>query len=225
MAMTATPFEYWTPGSEERQLRVFISHRYGKDQSLYDDVISAITRNGFSVQDISLSANHLMAGPRGGHLPTLDIQAEVAARIYTSDIVIAPSRPGVSRSEWVTWEVQLAAIGYGIPILFVNQKGQQRRTSLVTQIDALGLPYRACDPDTDKIARNVAELVDARPTWAIRHEETDEHIRFRGPPAHARNAVLRKLPFRPRLNAPEPEPERLPRRSIWSLLSGKDQHA
>jgi len=39
--MDTQPFEYWKPGSEERQLRLFISHRWGHDEDLYASVISA----------------------------------------------------------------------------------------------------------------------------------------------------------------------------------------
>lgn len=218
--MTSAPLSYWTPGSEERQLRIFISHRYGKDQALYDEVLAAVRRNGFSVQDISLSAEQVMAGPRGGDLPKLEIQAEIAARIYTSNILIAPSRPAVGRSQWVTWEVQLAAIGYGIPILFVDLRNHQRRTRLVSEVDSLGLRYATCEPDIQNIARKVAELVDGRPDWAMRQAESDGTLRFRGPPTDALNDVLRKFPFQPRLNSPEPlpPPSRL---SFWSRLSGR----
>lgn len=221
--MAATPFEYWRPGDgEERQLRVFISHRYGNDQALYDEVIAALNRNGFSVQDISLSASQILAGPRGGKLPTLEVQSEIAARIYTSDVVIAPSRTGVTRSEWVTWEVQLAAVGYGIPILFVNQRNQQRSTKLVSEVAELKLKYRACNPVTSEIARSVAELVeDTRPKWAVRHEEPDDNIRFRGPLTTSLNDVLRKHPFRPRLAEPD-APLPAPKRGLWSLFAHRD---
>ena len=171
--MTTAPLQYWRPGAEERSLRVFISHRWGQDVALYSNVIDALNRSGFSVQDLSLAASKLMEGPRGGKLPKLEIQAVVAARIYTSDVIIAPSRPGVSRSAWVTWEVQLAAVGYGIPIVFVNPRNYQRQTSLVSQVKALDLPHRVCGPSTPEIVRNVTALVDARPTWTMRQEEPD----------------------------------------------------
>lgn len=221
--MTDTPFQYWQPGSEERQLRIFISHRYGNDQALYDDVVRALNRNGFSVQDISLSASQILAGPRGGQLPTLDVQSEIAARIYTSDVVIAPSRPAVTRSQWVTWEVQLAAIGYAIPILFVNQRNQQRSTRLVAEIEGLGLPHRACDPVSSDIARSVAELVNTRPTWAMRQDEPDSNIRFRGPPSAALTDILRKFPFHPRLTDPEMPP--LPQKRSWWPFGHREHSA
>ena len=221
--MTTAPLTYWTPGSEERRLRIFISHRFGHDEALYYEVISSLNRSGFSVQDMSLSAKQIMAGPKGGALPKLEIQAQVAARIYTSDVMIAPSAAGVSRSDWVTWEVQLAAVGYSIPILFVNKRGQKLKTSLVKQVEALELAHAVCDPDASKITANVIRLVEGRPYWAMRQEETDQTIRFRGPPRSARDNVLRKFPFQPRLVDPDPLPPP-PKRGFWGFLSGRDQH-
>lgn len=210
--MTSTPLSYWKPGSEERRLRIFISYRYEKDDTLYNEVIAALNSQGFAVQDVSLSASQQMAGPRGGDLPKLEIQAEIAARIYTSDILIAPSRVGAGRSDWVTWEVQLAAIGYAIPILFVDQgEDQQRRAALVSEVADLGLPHAVCGPVTHEIVPNVIRLVGGRPNWTMRDKEDDKVIRYRGPLPSARDDVLRKFPFEARLAAfatKSPEPKR-----------------
>jgi hypothetical protein len=216
--MTTAPFEYWQPGSEERQLRIFISHRFGKDQELYDQVIRALESNRFSVQDMSLSAERAMSGPRGGDLPKLNIQAEIAARIYTSDALIAPSRPAVTRSQWVSWEVQLAAIGYGLPILFVNEKGQQRRTRLVSEVSDLDLPHDVCERSSQAIVEKLIRLINGRPNWAMRQDETDVNLRFRGPPEFARNEVLKRFPFHPRL--PPVSFSSTAKRGFWSFLSG-----
>ncbi len=217
--MTTAPFEYWQPGSEERQLRIFISHRFGKDQALFDQVIRALESNGFSVQDMSLSAVQAMSGPRGGDLPKLTIQAEIAARIYTSDVLIAPSGAGVTKSDWVSWEVQLAAIGYGLPILFVSEKSQQRRTRWVSEVADLELPHAICERNSQAIVENLIRLLNGRPHWAMRQEETDAKIRFRGPPAFARSDVLKRFPFQPRL-PPRPLDEPTSRRGFWSFLGG-----
>lgn len=210
--MNSKTLPYWEPGSEERRLRIFISHRYDKDDELYTEVIATLNREGFNVQDVSLSAKQVMAGPRGGELPKLKIQAEIAARIYTSDIVIAPSRVGAGRSEWVSWEVQLAAVGYAIPILFVDQgEDQQRRTALVSEIAELDLPYAVCNPVAHEIVPNVIKLVGGRPNWTMRDHEQDKLIRYRGPPSSARDEVLKKFPFEARLaafNTAAPEPKR-----------------
>jgi hypothetical protein len=205
--MTSTPLSYWKPGSEERRLRIFISHRYEQDEALYTEVIAALNNQGFAVQDVSLSASHQMAGPRGGELPKLEIQAGIAARIYTSDILIAPSRVGVGRSEWVTWEVQLAAVGYAIPILFVDQgEDQQRRAALVSEVADLGLPHEVCNPVAQEIVPSVIKLVGGRPNWSVREKEDDKLIRYRGPPASARDDVLKKFPFEARLRPVNLEP-------------------
>jgi hypothetical protein len=213
--MTSTPLTYWKPGSEERKLRIFVSHRYEHDEGLYTKVIDALNREGFNVQDVSLSAGQQMAGPRGGELPKLKIQADIAARIYTSDILIAPSRVGAGRSEWVTWEVQLAAIGYAIPVLFVDTgDDQQRRAALVSEVKELCLPHAVCSPETEEIVRNVIELVGGRPKWTMRETEDDKLIRYRGPLPSARDDVLKKFPFEARLAAFNMQPAE-PKRGLW----------
>lgn len=213
--MSSTPLSYWKPGSEERRLRIFISHRYENDDALYNEVISSLNREGFAVQDVSLSAGQQMAGPRGGELPRLKIQAGIAARIYTSDILIAPSRVGAGRSEWVTWEVQLAAIGYAIPILFVDQgEDQQRRTALVSEVAELGLPHDVCNPVAHEIVPKVIKLVGGRPNWKMRDHEDDALIRYRGPLPSARDDILKKFPFEARLAAYDAKNAE-PKRGFW----------
>jgi hypothetical protein len=204
--MTLAPLTYWKAGDEERRLRIFISHRYGKDEAMYGQVIADLNSQKFHVQDMSLAASQIMSGPRGSELPKFAILAEIAARIYTSDILIAPSRADASLSEWVMWEVQLAAVGYAIPILFVDEDQDQPRTSLVSEIADLGLPYDVCNSVPCKIVPNVIRLVGGRPNWGVRESEPDNLIRYRGPPASARNAVLTKFPFQPRLTPIDPEP-------------------
>lgn len=111
------------------------------------------------------------------------------------------------RSPWLTWEVQTATICYGVPILFVRERGQQRSTQLVSDVATLGLPHRVCDPDKHVIARNVAELVSVRPTWGVRTAEADANLRFRGPTRGALDAVMKQSPYHPRLANYEPAPE------------------
>lgn len=213
--MTSSPLSYWKPGGEERRLRIFISHRYENDDALYEEVRRALNSQGFAVQDVSLNAKEQMAGPRGGDLPKLEIQANIAARIYTSDILIAPSRVGAGRSEWVTWEVQLAAIGYAIPILFVDHgEDQQRRTALVSEVASLGLPHAVCGRVAHEIAPNVIKLVGGRPNWTVREREDDKVIRYRGPLPSARDDVLKKFPFEARLAAFATQ-EPAPKRGFW----------
>lgn len=213
--MAQGSLQFWKPGSEERKLRIFISHRYDHDEGLYTDVIASLNSQGFHVQDVSLSAGQQMAGPRGGELPKLKVQAGIAARIYTSDILIAPSRVGAGRSEWVTWEVQLAAIGYAIPILFVDQgEDQQRRTALVSEVAELSLPHAVCNPVAHEIVPNVIKLVGGRPNWKMREHEDDKFIRYRGPLPSERDDILKKYPFEAKLAAYDSrDPEQ--KRGFW----------
>lgn len=213
--MAQGSLQFWKPGSEERKLRIFISHRYENDEELYERVRHVLNSQGFNVQDVSLSAKEQLAGPRGGDLPKLELQANIAARIYTSDILISPSRVGAGRSEWVTWEVQLAAIGYAIPILFVDHdEDQQRRTALVSEVAALGLPHAVCGRDSREIVPNVIKLVGGRPDWTMRDKEDDKLIRYRGPLPSARDDVLKKFPFEARLRPVDSEPTK-PKGGFW----------
>jgi hypothetical protein len=217
--MAQGSLKYWKPGSEERKLRIFISHRYDKDEALYGEVISDLNSQRFHVQDMSLSAKQVLSGPRGGELPKLEIQAEIAARIYTSDILIAPSRVGAGQAEWVTWEVQLASVGYSIPILFVDHSDdQQRRAAIVSEVAAVGLPHAVCGRTTPEIVRNVITLVGGRPNWAMRENEDDKAIRYRGPSPSARERILKQLPFEARLAAVDSDPPKS--KGLWPF--GKD---
>jgi hypothetical protein len=195
--MGSPGFEYWQPGYEERRLRIFFSHRHEQDHALYDQVMRALEENGVSAQDVSCPASQAMSGPRGSELPGVIVQAEIAARIYTSDLVIVASH-AVSHSHWVRWEVELAAIAYGLPILFVTDNSHPRRERLVSDLATLELSHAACDANPQSVVVNVLRLINSTPNWSMRQEETDANIRFRGPPASARTAVLRKFPFLPR---------------------------
>ncbi|MGE3251430.1 MAG: TIR domain-containing protein [Hyphomonadaceae bacterium] len=187
-------FAYWEPGSEERYIRIFMSHRWGQDRELYEQVLSKLRSQGHCIDDVSLNESQQIAGPRGGDVPDLNVQAEVAARIFTADIVIVASRPGIARSDWVMWELRIAAIGYGVPILFLDFDGQQRRAAIVAEIASLKLQHDVCQPLVTEIVPCVIQLVGGRPIWGMRLKEPDPNLRFRGPPLL--DGVSKKLPYR-----------------------------
>ncbi|WP_228126711.1 TIR domain-containing protein [Candidatus Viadribacter manganicus] len=187
-------FAYWKPGSEERYIRIFMSHRWGQDRELYEQVLAKLRSQGHCIDDVSLNERQQIAGPRGGDVPDLNVQAEVAARIFTADIVIVASRPGITRSEWVMWELRVAAIGYAVPILFLDFDNQQRRAAIVTEIAGLGLQHDVCQPVVTEIVPRVIKLVGGRPKWGMRLQEADPNLRFRGPPLLS--AINKKLPYR-----------------------------
>jgi len=187
-------FSYWQPGSEERYIRIFMSHRWGQDRELYEQVLRKLRSQGHCIDDVSLNERQQIAGPRGGDVPDLNVQAEVAARIFTADIVIVASLPGIARSEWVMWELRIASIGYGVPILFLDFDGQQRRAAVVREVAGLGLQHDVCQPLVTEIVPRVIKLVGGRPRWGMRLKEPDPNLRFRGPPLLER--ISKKLPYR-----------------------------
>jgi hypothetical protein len=167
---------------------------------------------------MSLTRADRLRGRRGGKRPKTEIQAEVAARIYTSDLLIAPSRPGTSRSDWVTWEVSTAAVGYSVPILFVSQPNTQNMTRLVREISNLSLPHAVAQRDAGDVVRKALQLVDGRPTWDMRQRETDPTKRYRGPPEAALSQVMTRFPFRARLAQNETPKTPTKRRSFFQNL-------
>jgi len=187
-------FTYWEPGSEERYIRIFMSHRWGLDRELYGQVLTQLRSQGHRIEDVSLTEQQKLAGSRGGDVPDLKIQAEVAARIFTSDVVIVASRPGITRSDWVMWELRIAAIGYGVPILFLDFDNQQRRAAIVAEVSALGLEHDVCRPVVTEIVPHVIKLVGGRPKWGMRLIESDPNLRFRGPPLL--DGIAKRIPYR-----------------------------
>jgi MTH538 TIR-like domain (DUF1863) len=218
--MSSAPLSYWKAGQEDRETRIFISYRYDGDEALYDGVLAALTSQGHAIQDISLNKEDLLTGPRGGDRPKMEVQAEVAARIFTADLLIAPSRPAAGKSEWVTWEVALAAIGYGVPVLFVKEQDLTNNTWMVQEIRQLNLPHRVAERSTADIVRNAIDLIGGRPRWAVRQEEPDQTKRFRGPPQRVRDRVLAKFPYKPRLAA-GPDAAPAGKGGLFGLFKGK----
>ena len=80
-------------------------------------------------------------------------------RCRASDVFIAPSGVAVSWSQWLTWEIQTATVGYGIPALFVGKNDQKNTAQLVSDMAKVGLNTRVCDRNTRAIVASVAELV------------------------------------------------------------------
>jgi hypothetical protein len=40
--MTSATLPYWKPGDDDRRIRVFISHRFEADETLYDEVLAKL---------------------------------------------------------------------------------------------------------------------------------------------------------------------------------------
>ncbi|MEL6245247.1 MAG: hypothetical protein AAFQ85_07860 [Pseudomonadota bacterium] len=122
------------PAGTPRQLRIFFSHRHHRHGDIYKQAIAVLREHFGQVQDLSIPEDRIIAGPRGGSLPDFKLRSQIAARIYESDIFVAPSSVAMGIGEWTSYEIECAAFAYSQPILFVDEPDQQRSATLVAYI-------------------------------------------------------------------------------------------
>ena len=92
----------------------------------------------FPVQDVSISEDHQIVGVRGGRVADHVLRRDIAARIFTADLLIAPARVGVTRSGWVFIPIQT-----GIQVDKLDSLTEYRRLDVNTLDAALReLPYQ-----------------------------------------------------------------------------------
>jgi hypothetical protein len=198
MVMANAHLPFWN-GDEDREIRVFISHRFEADSVLYDEALAKLRSQGHAIQDMSLNVDTLIRGPNGGQRPLLEIKAQVAARIYTSDILMAPARPATTRSEWLSWEIELAAVGYGLPVLFIKEPELENNTRFIAEIRGLNLRHEVAERRPEDIVPKTIRLLGGRPSWKVRFDETESKRVFRGPPPEQLRQVMSVLPYLPRI--------------------------
>ncbi len=197
----------WRAGRRARPLRVFFSHRYDYGVALYQAVIAGLQNQFTIVEDLSLTQEQQLTGPRGGQVNDYSIAREVASRIYTSDVVIASARVGNGLSEWVSFEVELAAIAFSVPVLFIEEPGTQRYASMVTKLQNIGAKCAVAEiiaeptgyrqTETTKIVGAIARLVKppvfrAPPAPGI---VKDMRTAWRGPNPSRLQGVMRQWPY------------------------------
>jgi hypothetical protein len=113
----------------------------------------------------------------------------------------------------------LPTIGYSIPVLFVKERDAIYTANLVAQFEKLGAVHKLCEHDTPSIVRSTISLVGGRPRHAVRAQEDDANLRFRGPSSASLAKVMNAFPYRPALaDVPPPEP---PKSGFWDRFSGK----
>lgn len=198
----------WRAGVRARPLRVFFSHRYDYGVALYQAVIAGLQSQFSIVEDLSLTEDQQLTGPRGGMVNDYVVAQEVASRIFTSDIVIASARVASGRSEWVVFEVELAAIAYSIPVLFIEEPGTQRYTSMVQKLQHLGAKCEVAEiipeptgyrqTETTKIIAAIARLVKPPVFRAPIAPGVVKDMRtaWRGPGARRLEGVMRHWPYK-----------------------------
>lgn len=187
---------YWEKGSG-RKLRVFMSHRWGDDEPLYSSVFDELKNMGFEFEDTSLSKKSGITGPRGGAVNDLKLSREIAALIYSSDVLVAPSRRGAGQSDWVAWEVELAGVCYSIPVLFVDHDNDvERRNFLVSGLRTADARCDVAKPNAYDIAFSISRLVNTTPYKGIIEEAPDDKTLYRGPIQATLKEVMKRHPYR-----------------------------
>ncbi|MBA3070537.1 MAG: hypothetical protein FP825_18920 [Hyphomonas sp.] len=146
-----------------RKPRVFVSHIWDRHEGFVDKTIEAIRRRYADVQDLSIrgTAPEEDLGPPS--LQHFILKSRMAARIFSSDLLIAPIGSEVSYSGWVRYEIELAAVAYSIPVILVDSSDILRRTTLRNELALVSDNYRIANgDDEDDLINCVAALI---PRW------------------------------------------------------------
>lgn len=104
-----------------RPIGVFVSHRWEYDRETRD-LLAEFNHapSGIRIEDHSLPKEERITSPRGKNVADIRVKAEIARRMRMADVVVAPSIAMRNPSDWVMWELELAALGMQKPILFVD---------------------------------------------------------------------------------------------------------
>ncbi|HVY84097.1 MAG TPA: hypothetical protein VG943_03130 [Caulobacterales bacterium] len=183
----------WRPG-QGRRLRVFILQRWGMDEALYHGVLSELTHMGLFVDDLSLAQGRADFGARESD-PQLG--AELAARIYAADVLIAPARRWAGQHDWAAWCIDLAALCYSVPVLLVDHDGDaDRRNALTCGARAAGARCDVVRAQAFDIAAALSRLSQRNPHQSVPQDAVDVRHVYRGPHKGALSALMRMHPYR-----------------------------
>ena len=168
--MTSTPLSYWEPGSEERKLRIFISHRYEHDETLYDEserraeLARASTSKTFRYPPDSKWQARAAANCRSSkfkpdccthlHLGHLDRAEPCWCRTLRMGDVGSPTRGG-----WVRNSNSFCGHGRG-PAARSRACLGSRRARPAARASAVRRRMKSC--------ANIIQLVGGRPNWTMR---------------------------------------------------------
>lgn len=181
-----------------RQLRVFISHRWGQHRGLYERTTSELRASFGAFQDLSIPEGKGIFGPRGGYLEDFDIKSQMAARIFSSDLVICPSRVsmGTGAKSSTAYEIELAAVAYSVPIIFLRETNQIRHVRFLKQAKKLKLQHIVANIDEDELTPAVKKFV-AKDTLLRRFPfgRRDAEAIQRSPNGDILHEVMRQYPY------------------------------
>lgn len=180
-----------------RQLRIFISHRWDQHSDVYIEVADEL-RNAFGrFQDLSIPEDKILTSDNGGYLDQFDLRSNIAGRIYSSDLIFCFSNVGMGMSESTHYEIQLAAVAYSVPIIFLRLPDQQNNARIVRQALDLGIQTEVVNIGTRGLVTAVQKLVTKEMLRCRVALDIDENsnLTYRGPNGKITDRVLREYPF------------------------------
>jgi len=135
-------------------LKIFFSHNYEKDDRVVAEIVERV-RKFASLQedsDHTVYKQDRFTGPRGGDLPELVLKRKIAKRIRNSHIIMCPNSRTISDNDWINWEIEIGAIGFRKPVLFVDTSLEAiRNAGLLSKLKEAGLKAERCSNNGEDI--------------------------------------------------------------------------
>lgn len=138
--------------------QIFVSHRYDQDQIFVAEIRDRLADH-VSIDDGSLTEEQMLAGPRGGKVPDYAVKREICERMRRSDIVLCRNTPSITNNDWISWEIDTAAIALQKPILFVDDRFDAvKGSSLFTELKNASAIVSKCALDGHRMRIEIEKL-------------------------------------------------------------------
>ena len=202
--LTSEEREYFTNlnktiavAGELRQLRIFISHRWDQHTDLYRQITGLLQQHFGAFQNLSIPEGKRLVGEQGGDREKHELKAQMAARIFVSDVVIMPTNVGMVRKKDSTlFEIQLATLAYSIPTVFIKKPKQKRNIGIVGQASVLGLAHYVANNTAKDIAEGVQKLVMKKTLLSRFHSDGGTTVTAsRHPSTKVIDEIMREFPY------------------------------
>ena len=150
-------------------LKIFFSHNYEKDDRVVAEIVDRVRRFASLQEDSdhTVYKDGRFTGPRGGDLPDLLLKRKIADRIRSSHIIMCPNSRTISDNDWINWEIEIGAIGFRKPVLFVDTSlNTIRNAGLLSKLQAAGLKAERCGNNGEDIKTAINSLCKNDPVRA-----------------------------------------------------------
>ncbi len=142
-------------------LKIFFSHNYEKDDGAVLELVRRVREFASLEEDAdhTIYKNQVFKGPRGGDLPDLKLKRKIADRIRRCHVIMCPNSKTIANNDWINWELEIGAIGFRKPVLFVDTTLDTiRNAGLLTKIREAGLKADKCGNDSTQIMIAINKL-------------------------------------------------------------------